>query len=267
MEMGLLQREFRVLDVSGLQEKFGQFTYRSNANGSITITDRDWIDDNIVRCTLVRARNGRDVRTECHRLAKEPLERAHAQIAETGLWRLIDTWDGLWVPRHRVWNTRNALSSHSWGVAEDLNASENPFGGQVTAANTALAEIFVKHGFDWGGFWRREIRDGMHFELVDPDAYRNIEARTPQLILGIKRNRNTLHYVNLETDNFEPGRFTVDAEELASLLNGNAGANGLQGRVGVADAIPQLGWEIFDRGDELDDRSNPRYYLFTQRAD
>jgi hypothetical protein len=189
MAMALLRRNYRVLDVAGLRRRFGRFTYRSNANGSITITDRNWIEENIVRCNLVRARNGRDVRTDCHRLAKEPLERAHAEIADAGLWRLIDTWDGLWVPRHRVWNTRKPLSSHSWGVAEDLNASQNPYGGQVTEANTALAQVFVKYGFDWGGFWRADIRDGMHFELVDPDAYRNIEARTPQLILSTWKRR------------------------------------------------------------------------------
>jgi hypothetical protein len=258
------KRLYRVLSVAGLQKVFGRFSYTEAGGGAVKI-DPSWVADNIVSCTLVRARNGRDVKTRCHRLAKEPFERLHAEIADSGLWKLIHTWDGLWVPRHRTWNTRRPLSSHSWGVAEDLNAATNPFGGQVTDENRALAAVFIKYGFDWGGFWSPRQRDGMHYELVDPDAYKQVEEKEPQLILAIKRPDNSLHYVRIETGKFKPGQFTVEGGEVARYLNASWPSEKPK-EVPVAQAIADLGWQIFERGDHLSDKANPRYYLFLQPA-
>lgn len=64
------------------------------------------------------------------------------------------------------------LSSHTWGIAIDLNVAWNGY-GNVPAAHGVhgsvrqLVAIFESEGFAWGGYFEPlSICDGMHFELA-----------------------------------------------------------------------------------------------------
>lgn len=69
---------------------------------------------------------------------------------------------------YRNMTKSNKLSHHSYGVAIDLNASSNPFGGTNNKNskfynNDEVVAIWKKHGFYWGGDWNNSRNDPMHF--------------------------------------------------------------------------------------------------------
>ena len=101
---------------------------------------------------------------ECHVDAIAPLTAAMSEIVERGMSGLVDTDDfgGCWAPRTAG---AEALSSHAWGIAVDLNVQGNHYGAEPTIA-PEVVEVMARHGFAWGGDW--PVPDGMHFELV-PD--------------------------------------------------------------------------------------------------
>lgn len=62
----------------------------------------------------------------------------------------------------------NKLSVHSYGAAIDLSPEMNGLGVPYDARNNmmpfAVRDIFHKHGWKWGGTWKRP--DAMHFEAT-----------------------------------------------------------------------------------------------------
>jgi D-alanyl-D-alanine carboxypeptidase len=99
----------------------------------------------------------------CHRAMIRPLRAAMSELRRRGLARLVDPGDyaGCYAPR-RISPT-GALSLHAWGLAVDLNASRNPFGGR-SHQDPRLVRTMERHGFTWGGEWPT-VRDPMHFEF------------------------------------------------------------------------------------------------------
>jgi hypothetical protein len=91
-----------------------------------------------------------------------PLRAAMGELARRRLARLVDPGDyaGCYAPR-RI-RPGGPLSLHAWGLAVDLNASRNPFGGR-SRQDPRLVRIMERHGFTWGGDWPT-ARDPMHFE-------------------------------------------------------------------------------------------------------
>jgi hypothetical protein len=98
----------------------------------------------------------------CHREMLPPLRAAMGELARRRLARLVDPGDyaGCYAPR-RI-RPGGPLSLHAWGLAVDLNASRNPFGGR-SRQDPRLVRIMERHGFTWGGDWPT-ARDPMHFE-------------------------------------------------------------------------------------------------------
>ena len=101
---------------------------------------------------------------ECHVEAVAPLTAAMTELVERGMAGLVhsDDFGGCWAPRT---SGADALSSHAWGIAVDLNVQGNHYGAEPTIA-PEVVEVMARHGFAWGGDW--PVPDGMHFELV-PD--------------------------------------------------------------------------------------------------
>jgi hypothetical protein len=56
----------------------------------------------------------------------------------------------------------NELSTHSWGIAIDLNPNHAPFGVKNHTQPDFIVRAFQRRGFRWGGSW--EYPDAMHFE-------------------------------------------------------------------------------------------------------
>jgi hypothetical protein len=93
-------------------------------------------------------------------IMEEPLRKAFSLIVERGLASELHTYDGCFNIRRM--KSGSSLSVHSWGLAVDFNAAENPFGGSVNFSD-AFIRCFADAGFEAGALWR--TKDGMHFQL------------------------------------------------------------------------------------------------------
>lgn len=67
-----------------------------------------------------------------------------------------------WAPRHIAYDKKRRLSSHTWGIAFDINPWENMPGASNPAIPDKIVQIFENVGFIWGG--RFSNKDYMHFE-------------------------------------------------------------------------------------------------------
>jgi hypothetical protein len=56
-------------------------------------------------------------------------------------------------------------SNHSWGLALDINAPENVFGAETHTIPAAMARLWNRYGFRWGGDYPGS-KDWMHFEFM-----------------------------------------------------------------------------------------------------
>jgi hypothetical protein len=101
----------------------------------------------------------------CHRILFPQLSAALAEIERKGLSSLIDPGDygGCYVPRFVDRNPDLPLSMHAFGLAIDINVSQNPLGTRGNM-DPRIVAIFEKWGFKWGGDFRPRP-DPMHFEL------------------------------------------------------------------------------------------------------
>jgi hypothetical protein len=101
----------------------------------------------------------------CHRLVFPQLHAAMTEIAEAGLAAEIDPADygGCYVPRFIDRDPKKPLSMHAFGLAFDINVSENYLGTRGDQ-HPKIVEILSRWGFEWGGLWERP--DPMHFEMV-----------------------------------------------------------------------------------------------------
>lgn len=268
-----MTRKISILDNEERRAIFGDFGYKEIGGGRIQI-DASWVRSSIIACRLARANGkGEDVETHCHRKVKEPLEAAFAEVAERGLWRLIHSFDGLWVPRHKTWNPRRDLSSHSWGIAFDLNAATNPYGGGVSIENRTLNEVFNRFGFSWGGDWRGD-KDGMHWEMADVDAARRNQAQSvgPRLIIAL-RHGPTFSYHALSGAQAHEGSFRVASTEVQQLLGlaqeGDQSGQELLKRSSkepLEKVLQSLRLKVLRRGDHQSDTHDPRLYVFVETA-
>lgn len=162
------------LPVDQIKALYGEFKYSEGKGGAI-VPDPAWARSNIVKL-IWKGVAGGDATLWIHKKAKPHFEAVFAAIEARGLTDTVLTFDGSYVPRHMGWNPARALSSHSWGIAIDINARWNGYGHEPAAPGEtgsvrALVDIFEAEGFAWGGrFKPMSISDGMHFELARTDV-------------------------------------------------------------------------------------------------
>lgn len=60
---------------------------------------------------------------------------------------------------------RSSLSTHAYGIAIDINPSENQLGDTTPQMPMWVVQIFKKHGWVWGGDFKSRP-DPMHFQRV-----------------------------------------------------------------------------------------------------
>lgn len=96
-----------------------------------------------------------------HRLVKPIFERVNNEItqANTGYaFRIVGTYN--WRPK----STGGELSLHSFGISIDINPDTNPYhDSPAHDIPPAVADIFKRNGFGWGGDWKG-AKDWMHFQ-------------------------------------------------------------------------------------------------------
>lgn len=92
----------------------------------------------------------------------KPFLDALDRLVTTGRSVELKTFDGCWNIR-LVRGSKDAQSAHSYGLAVDLNAPENPLGGPV-AFSKEFIQCFIDAGFDAGANFGRV--DGQHFSYA-----------------------------------------------------------------------------------------------------
>ncbi|HYP24857.1 MAG TPA: M15 family metallopeptidase [Actinomycetota bacterium] len=136
---------------------FGEFAATPRADGFLDV-DPAWRKANVktARVPLLG-----DV--TCHRALFPQLRRALTRAVGSNLSFAIDPADfgGCYSPRFINRNPAGRISHHSWGIAVDLNVTENAYGTKADL-DLRLVRVMESAGFTWGGRW--VVPDGMHFE-------------------------------------------------------------------------------------------------------
>lgn len=106
------------------------------------------------------------IRVQMLKPAADSLRRVFENVrrADPDLYARINTSGSLCVRRIR--GTQSSLSTHSYGLALDLNIDghlDNFTDGKTQLGLTILADFFHEEGWVWGAGFRRE--DSMHFEI------------------------------------------------------------------------------------------------------
>jgi hypothetical protein len=97
----------------------------------------------------------------CHKLIVPLLEAVFADIVNKGLQGAVRTYGGGY--NWRMKRGQAKPSTHSWGIALDLNARTNGM-GSAGDMDPELVKLFEGYGFTWGGRWSGRSKDPMHFQ-------------------------------------------------------------------------------------------------------
>ncbi len=143
---------------AGIQRVYGKFEYTesSSQKGAIVIK-RSWVRSHIGE---VKLHTGR--RVWLHKLAMPGFAKLFEQACEESGYTPERV--GSWVPRHILWKPSKRLSTHSWGIAFDVDSSKNRWGKTDTLIRRHMrfVEVFEAAGWVWGGRW--STPDDMHFQ-------------------------------------------------------------------------------------------------------
>ncbi|HND77247.1 MAG TPA: M15 family metallopeptidase [bacterium] len=103
-------------------------------------------------------------RMYCHRDMIPVFQKVFNDIYQAGLAPKAELFGGCF--NFRLKRTTNKLSTHSWGIAIDLNPATNALGTKGNM-NPSIVKIFKNNGFIWGGDWADLNCDPMHFQFCD----------------------------------------------------------------------------------------------------
>lgn len=98
----------------------------------------------------------------CHKKLIDVFPSVFSAIESEGLKKEVKTYGGCFNFRSK--RTSGKFSTHSWGIAIDLNPATNPMGSSGDI-HPAIVEIFRSFGFKWGGDWTGKGKDPMHFQF------------------------------------------------------------------------------------------------------
>lgn len=152
------------LSTARLKQQVGEVWYQVTGPDTITMHPT-WTANNLTDGRVLM-NPAIPVRARCHVKIVADLQAALAEVAAAGLGGAIDiantnTYGGCFNPRYS--RLGGFLSRHAYAVAIDMNTLSN-CQGCVPQMDCRVVRIFRKHGFGWGGNYRRP--DGMHFEWV-----------------------------------------------------------------------------------------------------
>jgi hypothetical protein len=159
---GFLSSYDTVLTQLEVKRRFGEFSLKQGAAGAL-VPDSSWM------ARWIRTEDIPQLgEVECNKAVLPDLLAAMQEITAKGLATLVNSADfvregGCFNPRVARFSDGGSLSSHSWGIAVDINVDVNPLGGKPHQ-DPRLVAIMASHGFSWGGRWLRP--DGAHFEWV-----------------------------------------------------------------------------------------------------
>jgi hypothetical protein len=140
--------------VGTFSDAVGLFRYTPIGGGRVQ-PQTSWVQAHIVTDTVPLLGT-----ITCNRYMMPQLKAALAEVVASGLSKEVYQTAGCYYPRYIAGTT--TLSNHSFGLAIDINSTENQR-GTVGQMSRAVVAIFKKWGFAWGGDWH--YTDPMHFEL------------------------------------------------------------------------------------------------------
>lgn len=156
-ETPFLRNGDAVLPQAYIKRAFGEFAIDWDGGSEFQI-DPLFVSENIVTSSVPLLGE-----VTCHAGIVPSLEGAMRELEQANLGFLVKTFHGCFNPRF-IGGTRS-LSRHAWGVAVDINYTDNVT-GQTTTQDARLVEVMGRFGFTWGGNWL--IPDAAHFEWVAP---------------------------------------------------------------------------------------------------
>jgi hypothetical protein len=101
-------------------------------------------------------------RMTCHKRMVEVFAAVFQLVQRNGLESKISSFGGCFAFRQQ--RTGAKLSTHSWGIAIDLNPGGNSQGSPGNM-DAGLIDVFRGAGFEWGGGWQGTVQDPMHFQF------------------------------------------------------------------------------------------------------
>jgi hypothetical protein len=101
-------------------------------------------------------------RMTCHRLLAPLFSMCFEKILNDGLQSQLTSFGGCFSFRRQRTGTK--LSTHSWGIAIDLNPEANAQGTHGSM-HPGIISVFREAGFVWGGDWLGTVKDPMHFQF------------------------------------------------------------------------------------------------------
>ncbi len=142
-----------------IKKNFGEFSARRLGGGRLQING-PWLAQHIR--TLPVPILGT---ITCHRKLFPQLRGALAEVRARGLGHTIHPGQFAGCFNASLIPTLSGahISHHSWGVALDINSSDNPYGAEPRQ-DPRLVAIMRRWGLTWGGSWI--VPDGMHFEWI-----------------------------------------------------------------------------------------------------
>ncbi len=152
-----------VLGLPALKARFGEFAFRPRDGVREVDVEASFVDGAIVTATVPLLGTVR-----CHRIVVDDLRGAMQELVDAGVGQVVDArrYGGCFHPR-RIDTARARLSSHSWGIAVDINVDMSlPGLGEVPPDE--MIEILGRHGFRWGGDFGSP--DNHHWEWVGAGA-------------------------------------------------------------------------------------------------
>ncbi len=152
----------------GLQEiydTFGDITKYIKADGTIS---QRWETEKLTATTIPFSiplswkLDQKTSKISCHKKLKKIITAVFTKIEDEGLKDEVKTYGGCYCFRPIRGGVK--FSTHSWGIAIDLNPNTNPMGSKGDM-NPDIVTIFRQYGFKWGGDWAGRRKDPMHFQF------------------------------------------------------------------------------------------------------
>jgi len=136
----------------------GNFPAGDRPNGAAEITKMFGSPGaNQVSVQMPAGTNGKMINVTCNAKIADRMKAAFEEVKAAGLSGCIKSFDGCFNNRNKRGGSTKSV--HAWGVAFDVNASENPMGStKMTEDQRKLAAIFEKYGF------KQLPNDPMHFQ-------------------------------------------------------------------------------------------------------
>ena len=100
--------------------------------------------------------------SRCHKLVVENFQKVFEDIKAAGLENEVKNYSGIYAPR-AIRGAASHPSTHSWGIAIDLEADKYPLGSSRRFPDAVIG-LFRNAGFFYGADFLSR-KDPMHFQL------------------------------------------------------------------------------------------------------